>query len=112
LLCHNAREGPRWDMGKDNLTLDFEYDSRSPLLTKKFELMLLPKMPPGMTRTEIRNLATRLALQAAKDLAKYPEPQEPIRCHTCDEEVGPRDRVRVVCCPRCAYEGGSPGSDG
>jgi hypothetical protein len=50
--------------------------------------------------------------EAASRLARYEEPQEDIRCHTCDAPTKPDERARVVVCVRCGLQGGSPGSDG
>jgi hypothetical protein len=92
--------------------IEFEYDDRVPTLAAEFGIMLAPRLATGTTTEETRKLATRLALLAARRLSRLDEPEEPIRCHTCDVETGPADRVRVVVCPRCSLLGGSPGSDG
>ena len=96
----------------DQVKIDFEYDDRVPTLAAEFGVVMAPRLAPGTTLEEARKLATRLALLAAKRLSRLDEPEEPIRCHSCDAETGPAGRVRVVVCPRCSLQGGSPGSDG
>jgi hypothetical protein len=96
----------------DQVKIDFDYDDRVPMLAAEFGIVLAPRLATGTALEETKKLATRLALLASKRLARFDEPEEPIRCHTCDAETGPRDRVRVVVCPRCSLSGGSPGSDG
>lgn len=96
----------------DQVKIEFEYDDRLPMLAAEFGVLLAPRLAPGTTLEEARKLATRLALLASKRLSKFDEPEEPVRCHSCDVETGPGERVRVAVCPRCALQGGSPGSDG
>lgn len=97
---------------RDQLKLDFEYDDRVERLTLEFGIMLVPKLPPGTPRESIKTFAGRLAMLASKRLARHEEPQELIRCHSCDYMTKHDERVRVVVCTRCAMEGGTPGSDG
>ena len=92
--------------------IEFEYDDRVPTLAAEFGVMLAPRLASGTTTAQTKELAARLALLAAKRLSRLDEPKEPIRCHSCDVETAPEERVRVVVCPRCALLGGSPGSDG
>ena len=96
----------------DQVKIEFEYDDRLPMLAAEFGVLLAPRLAPGTTLEEARKLATRLALLASKRLSKFDEPEEPVRCHSCDVETGPEERVRVAVCPRCSLQGGSPGSDG
>lgn len=81
-------------------------------MAAEFGVVMAPRLAPGTTLEEARKLATRLALLASKRLSQLGEPVEPIRCHSCDVETAPAERVRVVVCPRCSLLGGSPGSDG
>jgi len=96
----------------DQVKIEFEYDDRVPTLAAEFGVMLAPRLAPGTTSEETKKLAARLAMLAAKRLSHFDEPAEPIRCHSCDVETGPGERVRVAVCPRCSLQGGSPGSDG
>lgn len=96
----------------DQVKIDFEYDDRVPTLAAEFGVVLAPRLATGTSLEETKKLAIRLALLASKRLSKFDEPEEPVRCHSCDAETGPRDRVRVAVCPRCSLLGGSPGSDG
>ena len=83
-----------------------------PTLAAEFGILLAPRLATGTTTEETKRLAARLALLAARRLSRFDEPEEPIRCHSCDVETGPEERVRVAVCPRCSLQGGSPGSDG
>jgi uncharacterized paraquat-inducible protein A len=94
------------------LKIDFEYDDRLPRLALEVGIMLAPHLSPGTTRDTSSNLAARISKLAAQRLAKYEEPQEEIRCHSCDAPTKPDERARVVVCVRCGLQGGSPGSDG
>jgi uncharacterized paraquat-inducible protein A len=94
------------------LTIDFEYDERSARLATELALVLTPYLAPGTARETVRNLASRVAMLAEKRYRDAWEPQEPIRCHTCDEMTFPKTRVRVAVCPRCSLEGRSVGSGG
>lgn len=96
----------------DQVKIDFEYDDRVPTLAAEFGILLALRLVTGTTTEETKRLAARLALLAAKRLSRLDEPEEPIRCHSCDAETGPEERVRVAVCLRCSLQGGSPGSDG
>lgn len=100
------------DPGSSPGKVDLEYDDRLPRLSLEFGIMLTPYLSPGTTRDTAMELSARLAKLAARRLAEHEEPQEVIRCHSCDVETGADERARVVVCVRCALEGGSPGSDG
>jgi hypothetical protein len=94
------------------LKIDFDYDDRIERLAKEYGIMLVAHVAPGTTRETVKNLADRLAILAGKRLAKYEEPREEIRCHSCDVPTKHDGRARVVVCVRCAMEGRSPGSGG
>ena len=97
---------------RNQLKIDFEYDDRVERLATEFGIMLSPHVPPGTPMETVKTLAGRLAMLASRRLAKFEEPMEPIRCHSCDHPTKPDERARVVVCGRCALEGASPGSDG
>ena len=97
---------------RNQLKIDFEYDDRVERLATEFGIMLSPHVPPGTLMETVKTLAGRLAMLASRRLAKFEEPMEPIRCHSCDHPTKPDERARVVVCGRCALEGVSPGSDG
>jgi len=94
------------------LKIDFDYDDRLPKLALEVGIMLAPHLSPGTTREASVNLAARVVKLCARRLARHEEPEEVIRCHTCDAPTRPDERARVVVCVRCALQGGSPGSDG
>jgi uncharacterized paraquat-inducible protein A len=94
------------------LKIDFDYDERVVKLAGEFAIMLAPHLAPGTSKDVTQHLAARMAHLANRQLPKTLEPQEKIRCHSCDEMTGPAERVRVVVCPRCSFEGRSPGSKG
>lgn len=94
------------------VAIDFEFDDRVPRLAKEIALVLVPHVSSDVSTESLRRLAERVAMLAGERLRHAWEPAEPMRCHTCDRLVGPRERVRVVVCARCSLEGGSPGSAG
>lgn len=94
------------------LKIDFDYDDRLPRLALEVGIMLAPHLAPGTPRESSSNLAARIVMLAAQRLARHEEPEETIRCHTCDVPTKPDERARVVVCVRCGLGGGSPGSDG
>jgi uncharacterized paraquat-inducible protein A len=94
------------------LKIDFDYDDRLPKLALEVGIMLAPHLAPGTTRETSSNLAARISKLAAQRLARHEEPEETIRCHSCDAPTKPDERARVVVCVRCGLRGGSPGSGG
>jgi hypothetical protein len=94
------------------LLIDFDYSETTPKLALEIAIMLAPSMHTGTTVEQTKELAARIAMVAYKRYKDHWEPAEPIRCLLCDTETYPRDRVRVVVCSRCSYEGHSPGSRG
>lgn len=99
-------------MGNGQLAIDFDYDQRTVNLSTEIGIILIPHLPPGTKNDLVKLLSTRIALLAAKRFKDQYEPQDPIRCHTCDEMTLPKNRVRVVVCPRCSFEGRAVGSTG
>ncbi len=99
-------------MSQGQLKIDFDYDDRLPKLALEIGIMLAPHLAPGTTKSTTENLTARIAKLASRRLATYAEPQEAIRCHTCDAPTKPDERARVVVCVRCGLGGASPGSDG
>jgi hypothetical protein len=93
-------------------TIDFEYDDRVVKLAAEFGLMMSPHLLSGTKMEVVNALTARMALLATKRLGKFVEPPETMLCHTCDAQVGPTERARVVVCIPCGLHGGSPGSDG
>jgi len=100
------------ESNRRQLAIDFEYDDRVVKLAAEFALMMTPYLAPGTPRDTAKELASRLALLSGKRLDKFAEPLELMRCHSCDAQVGPKERVRVVVCVRCGITGASPGSSG
>lgn len=98
--------------GAGQLTIDFDYDERSVKLAREVALMLVPHLAPGTTTETVWELASRIAMLATKELKYEWEPPDPILCHLCDVATTPKNRVRVVMCPRCSAEPRSPGSRG
>ena len=94
------------------LQIDFDYDERSVRLAMEFGIMLTPVLAVTVSKEALSELTARMAMLATRRFKDLYEPSEPIRCHTCDELTLPKNRVRVVVCPRCAFEGRSPGSAG
>jgi len=94
------------------LAIDFEYDGRTERLATEIGILIAPRLAPGTPREAARDLATRIAMLAEKRYRDFWEPEEPIRCHSCDQSLGPKERVRVAVCVRCSMEGRSPGSSG
>ena len=92
--------------------IDFDYDGRTPRLAQEVAIILAPHLAPGTTKEAVRDLASRIASLAERRYKDAFEPQDPIRCHTCDVETLPKTRVRVAVCQRCAIEGRTPGSSG
>jgi len=99
-------------MGAGQLSIDFDYDERTVRLATEIAIMITPHAAPGMPRERIRELAERIAKVSEKRYKDAWEPDEEIRCHTCDEMTVPKTRVRVAVCPRCAMSGSTPGSSG
>jgi hypothetical protein len=97
---------------RSQLKLDFEYDDRAERLALEFGIMLVPLLDPGTSRERIKGLAGRMAMLAARRLAKFEESRDPIPCHMCDHPTKHDERARIVICTRCAMEGNTPGSDG
>ena len=97
---------------RNQLKIDFEYDDRVERLATEFGIMIIPHLPLGTPREAVKTLAGSLAMLASKWLARFEEPRELIRCHSCDHMTKHDERARVVVCARCAMEGVSPGSDG
>ena len=97
---------------RNQLKIDFEYDDRVERLATEFGIMIIPHLPRGTPREAVKTLAGSLAMLASKRLARFEEPRELIRCHSCDHMTKQDERARVVVCSRCALEGVSPGSDG
>jgi hypothetical protein len=97
---------------RNQLKIDFEYDDRVERLATEFGIMIIPHLPPGTPRESVKTLAGSLAMLASRRLARFEEPKEPIRCHSCDCMTMHDERARVVVCARCALEGSFPGSDG
>lgn len=92
--------------------LTFDYDERVPRLARELAVMVAPHLAPGTTAEATRVLCDRLA-QVAEARLKYAwEPTEAVRCHLCDAETFPKDRVRVAVCTRCSLEPRSPGGAG
>jgi hypothetical protein len=100
------------DVNHRQLTIDFEYDDRVVQLAAEYAIMMAPYLAPGTKAETAKVLAARMALLAARRLDKFAEPPELMICHTCDAQVGPKERARVVVCLSCGLRGGSPGSDG
>ena len=98
--------------GAGQLAIDFEYDERTVRLSTEIAILLTPYLAPGTPRESVQVLATRIAKLAEKRYHNVWEPTDLIRCHTCDELTDPKKRVRVVVCPRCSFNGATPGSDG
>ena len=94
------------------LSIDFEYDDRVVRLAAELAIMVAPHVAPGTKAETVKVLTDRMAILAGKRFAKLNEPDEPIRCHTCDEMTVPKNRVRVAVCLRCSFEGRSVGSSG
>jgi hypothetical protein len=94
------------------LTLDLDYDDRVRSLSSEVAILLAPHLAPGTKRETASLLADRVAMLAWGRLKYASEPDEPLRCHTCDETTVPKTRVRVAVCARCALEGRSAGSGG
>lgn len=95
------------------LRIDFDYDERTVRLAAEFAIMLAPHVAAGTRKDAIKVLSANLAKLASKRLSDRTEPEEPIRCHTCDEMTTvPDNRTRVAVCNRCAFEGRSTGSAG
>jgi uncharacterized paraquat-inducible protein A len=94
------------------ISFDLDYDERTARLASEFAIMMAPHMVAGATKEVVMELASRMAVLAGRRYAYFGEPEEPIRCHTCDAMTVPKNRVRVVVCPRCSFEGRSPGSRG
>ncbi len=100
-------------MTMGQLHIDFEYDERTVRLAAEIAIILTPRLPPGTSSDDIRELGRRLALLAEQRYKDAWEPKEPIRCHTCDEmTIVPANRVRVAVCHRCSVLGRSAGSSG
>lgn len=97
---------------RKQMTIDFEYDDRVVSLAAEFGIMMTPLLAPGTKSEATKALAARMALLAAKRLDKFVEPPDMMICHSCDAQIGPKERARVVVCISCAMSGGSPGSDG
>jgi len=89
------------------LRIDFCCDERSQGLARELAIMVAPYLSPGTTTEATKNLAARMALLAEKRFRDFREPEEPIRCHTCDEMTTIGNRVRVAVCNRCSFEGRS-----
>ena len=96
-------------MTTSQISIDFDYDERVVRLASEFAIMLAPYLSSGTKKETAQLLAGRLAMLASKQLSKQWEPEELIRCHTCDVMTTHKDRARVVVCPRCSLEGRSPG---
>lgn len=94
------------------LVIDFDYDERSVKLAREVAVMLVPHLAPGTKIEVVRDLSARIAMLATTTLKYEWEPLEPVRCHLCDEETVPKNRVRVAVCRRCSAEPWSPGSRG
>ena len=97
-------------MSGGQLTIDFEYDERVVMLSRELALMLAPHAV--LSKEGLKILSERMALLAQKRFKDAWEPKEEIRCHTCDNMTTPDNRVRVVVCSRCSFEGRSPGASG
>lgn len=94
------------------LPIDFEYDARVATLATELAIMMRPHLSLDTPQKVVIDLASRMAILASKRISKFEEPKEPMRCHTCDIPTNPADRVRVVVCIRCGFNGGSPGCSG
>jgi hypothetical protein len=94
------------------ISLDLYYDERTERLASEFAIMMTPHAAAGTTKEVVLEVASRMAVLAGRRYAYFGEPEEPIRCHTCDEMTIPKNRVRVAVCPRCSFEGRSSGSRG
>ena len=94
------------------ISIDFDYDERTVRLASEFAIMMTSHVAAGTTKEMVLEVASRMAVLAGRRYAHFGEPEEPIRCHTCDEMTTPRNRVRVAVCPRCSFEGRSAGSRG
>lgn len=95
-----------------SLDIDLDYDDRVRSLALEIAIVLAPRLAPGTTRESATLLAERVALLSWERLKYAREPEEPVRCHTCDEMTLPKTRARVAVCPRCALEGRSAGARG
>jgi uncharacterized paraquat-inducible protein A len=82
------------------------YDDRVPRLSAEIAHILRIE-DLRIEKTRIKGLADQLAKLASRRLV-FEEPDDQMRCHTCDAIVPPKERVRVAVCLRCASEVISP----
>jgi hypothetical protein len=93
---------------RQQLAIDFDYDERHVKAAAEMAILIAPHVP----RKLLADLSARIVALVSKRVSKFVEPKEPMRCHSCDDLVGPDERARVVACVRCALTGRSPGSTG
>jgi len=97
---------------RQQLAIDFDYDERHVKVAAEVSIMLAPHLVPHIPKEMLADLAARVVRLVAEKTNKFAEPDELMRCHSCDDLVGPKERARVVVCVRCALTGRSPGSGG
>ena len=96
----------------NQVKFDFDYDERMVKTATEVSIMVAPFLTNGLPKESVADLMARIVMLVSKRMNNFVEPPEPMRCHSCDAMVGPKERARVVVCVRCGLEGRSPGSSG
>ena len=97
---------------RQQLAIDFDYDERHVKAAAELGILISPHLAAHISKATLNDLLARAVALVAKRVNKFEEPEELMRCHSCDNLVGPKERVRAVVCVRCGLTGRSPGSSG